>query len=99
VCTFRTTLFGGGGDLSQAHAIAATLLGFMDRHLAGRSFLADDHATIADLACYSYVAHAPEGRISLADYPNVRAWVARVEAMPGFEPMPSTEIPDAGAQP
>lgn len=89
------TIFGGAGSLADAHAIAARLLRFMDGHLADRSFLAADHATIADLACYSYVAHAPEGRISLDDYPSVRAWIARVEALPGFKPMPASAIPEA----
>jgi glutathione S-transferase len=87
------TLWGRPGDLAQAGAIAADLLGFMERHLAGRGFLAAEHATIADLACYSYVAHAPEGRISLEPYPAVRAWIRRVEALPAFKPMPASEIP------
>jgi len=88
------TVFGGTGSLADAHAIAARLLRFMDGHLAGRRFLAAEHATIADLACYSYAAHAPEGRISLDDYPHLRAWIARVEALPGFKPMPASAIPD-----
>jgi glutathione S-transferase len=88
------TLWGGTGDLAVAHAIAARLLDFMDGHLAGRNFLAADHATIADVACYTYVAHAPEGGISLAGYANVQAWITRVEALPGFRPMPVTAIPE-----
>jgi glutathione S-transferase len=65
----------------------------MDAHLSGGGFLAADHATLADLACYSYVAHAPEGRISLDPYPAVRSWIRRVEALPAFKPMPVSEIP------
>ncbi|HEY0986604.1 MAG TPA: glutathione S-transferase [Kofleriaceae bacterium] len=84
------------GDLATAQDIAARLLRFMDGHLADSAFLAAEHPTIADLACYSYIAHAPEGRISLAEYAWVRAWVARVEALPGFKPMPVSEIPEAG---
>jgi glutathione S-transferase len=88
------TLWGGPGDLAVAHAIAAQVLGFMDGHLRSRRFLAAEHATIADLACYTYVAHAPEGRISLDGYPSVRAWIARVEALLGFKPMPASAIPE-----
>ena len=62
----------------------------MDQELANRPFLVGEQATIADVAGYSYIAHAPEGNVSLADYPNVRAWLARIEALPGFVPMPST---------
>jgi glutathione S-transferase len=84
------------GDIATAHDIAARLLRFMDSHLAGRAFLAAEHPTIADLACYSYVAHAPEGRIALDDHGHVRAWIARVEALPGFKAMPGSAIPEAG---
>ncbi|HMG57298.1 MAG TPA: glutathione S-transferase [Kofleriaceae bacterium] len=86
------TVWRGPGSLADAHAIAARVLRFMDDQLASRAFLAGDHATIADLACYAYVAHAPEGRISLADYPHLRGWLARVEAVPGFQPMQRTVI-------
>lgn len=78
-----------------AARIAHRLLHMMDAHLADRSFLVGSHATIADLACYSYIAHAPEGRISLDAYPAVRTWTARVEALPRFMSMPSSPVPAA----
>ena len=59
----------------------------MDAELGRRDWLAGEAATIADVACYAYVALAPEGNVSLQDYPRVRAWLARVEALPGFVPM------------
>jgi glutathione S-transferase len=89
------TLFGAPGDIARCHAIAARLLAFMDAHLADRTWLAADHPTLADIACYSYVAHAPEGRVDLAPYPNVRAWLARVETLPRFKAMPRSPVPTA----
>ncbi|WP_332687033.1 glutathione S-transferase family protein [Bosea sp. (in: a-proteobacteria)] len=80
-------------DPERAQRIAARLLAFMDGHLQGRAFLAADHPTLADLACYSYVAHAPEGGIPLAPYPAVNGWIARVEALPFFKPMRRSPIP------
>ena len=65
----------------------------MDGHLTGRRFLALDQPTLADLACYSYIAHAPEGGITLDEYPQVRAWLAEVEALPHFKPMPDLPVP------
>ena len=62
----------------------------MDQELVSSSYLVDNTPTIADVAAYSYIAHAPEGNVSLADYPHVRAWLARIEALPGFVPMPRT---------
>jgi glutathione S-transferase len=73
--------------LSQA--LAARVLGLMEGELAARDWLAAATPTIADVACYSYVAHAPEGGIALDPYPRVRAWIGRVQALPGFVAMPA----------
>jgi glutathione S-transferase len=81
-------LFGLADDPARAARIAERVLTFMDGHLANRAFLAADHLTLADLACYSYVAHAPDGGVALDPYPAVRAWLARVESQPWFQPMP-----------
>lgn len=70
-------------SISRAH----NLLGVMDAELAARPFLAGGKPTLADIANYSYVAHVPEGNVSLDPYANVRAWLARIEALPGFVPM------------
>lgn len=83
------------GDPVRASEIAHRALAFMEEHLSDRTFLAAPEATIADLACYSYVAHAPEGGIPLDAYPKVRAWLTRVEALPHFKPMPRSPIPAA----
>jgi glutathione S-transferase len=80
--------FNAPGDLAAAQALARELFRFMDAHLAHRSFLARETPTLADLACYAYTAHAPEGGVSLADYPHIRAWLDRVESLPRFKPMP-----------
>lgn len=89
----RNSQWGSPCDRGQAIDTAGRLFAFMDAHLADRAYLAAEHPTIADLACYSYTAHAPEGGISLEPYPAVRAWLLRVEALPGFEPMPRLALP------
>lgn len=86
------TVFGAPLDAAGAIARGHQFLKVLDAELAGRGFLAADHATIADLACYSYVAHAPEGNVALDAYANVRAWLARVEALPRFVPMRRTRV-------
>jgi glutathione S-transferase len=87
------TLWQAPGDPARAAAIAQRLLAFMEAHLEGRSFLAAGHATIADLACYGYLAHAPEGGVALDGYPALRAWLKRVEALPAFVAMPASPLP------
>ena len=81
-------LFGAPFDAREAIATGHKFLGVLDAELAGRTFLAAERATIADLACYPYVAHAPEGHVLLDAYPEVRLWIDRVEALPRFVSMP-----------
>jgi glutathione S-transferase len=85
--------WGDPSDRGAAIHIADRLFRFMEVHLEDRSYLAADHPTIADLACYAYTAHAPEGGISVQPYPALRRWLARVEALPRFEPMPPSPLP------
>ncbi len=87
-------VFGTSHDHSAAVAKAHDLFKLMEAHLEGRNWLATDTITIADVAGYSYVAHAPEGGVDLAPYSNVRAWLARVEAQPGFVGMATSRIPE-----
>ncbi|MCR8933920.1 MULTISPECIES: glutathione S-transferase family protein [unclassified Pseudomonas] len=84
------TVFGAQLNAEEAIARAHNLLKVMDVELGQSAFLAGDEASIPDVSAYSYIAHAPEGNVSLDDYANVRAWLARVEALPGFVGMPRT---------
>ena len=70
------------------------LFGLMDEALAAQPFVAAAHPTIADLALYTYTAHAPEGGLSLEPYSNLRAWIARIEALPRFVGMQRSPLPE-----
>lgn len=83
-------VFGAKVDAERAHALAARLFTLMNDVLAGRAFLLGTEPTIADVALYTYTAHAPEGGVALEPYPHVLAWLARVEALPGFVAMQRT---------
>lgn len=78
-------------DVTEA---ATAFFALVEQHLAALPFLAGDTPTLADLAIYSYTALAPEGRLSLEPYPRVRAWLARIEALPGFVPVRRSALPD-----
>lgn len=58
-------------------------LGQMDRHLERRHWFVMDRLTLADIALYAYTHVAEEGGFNLQPYPNIRAWLARVAAVPG----------------
>jgi glutathione S-transferase len=66
--------------IARAHAI----LGKIEAQLAERPFITGATPTIADVALYSYIASAPEGNVDLQPYGQVRAWLGRIEALPGF---------------
>lgn len=84
------TVFGASFNAEEVIGRAHTLFRMMDAELQTTRFLAGDAPTIADVANYAYIAHAPEGNVSLQEYPDLRAWLARVEALPGFVPMQPT---------
>ena len=86
------TVFGAALDPEFAAETAKKAMTKLEQGLEGRDWLVGDRPTIADVASYSYTAHAPEGNVSLEPYPAVRAWIARFEALPGFEPMPATAV-------
>ena len=86
------TVFGAKYNPEDVIGRAHGLLKVIDAQLAARRFLVGNSATLADIAGYSYISAAPEGNVDLAAYPNVRAWLARVEALPGFVPFQKTPV-------
>lgn len=84
-------------DNPASRAIATQLFGTIDQHLDTNDWLAAEHATLADVAMYSYTAHAPEGGVSLEPFAAVRRWLERVEALPGFVGMARSPVPAAAA--
>lgn len=74
-------------DPKDAMTRAEALFKLMESQLESTPFLVGERATLADVAHYAYVARAPEGLVSLQPYPAIRAWLARIEALPGFVPM------------
>ncbi|TPJ79074.1 glutathione S-transferase family protein [Mesorhizobium sp. B2-6-2] len=62
--------------------------GLVEQHIRGHRFLASDRPTIADIACFPYVALAPDGGVSLDPYPAIRLWSRAVRSLEGFIEMP-----------
>lgn len=79
-------------DLQRANApgkraAGEAALALMDEHLAAREWFVGDAITLADIALYPYTHVAEDGGFTLADYPHVQRWIARVEAVPGWVAM------------
>lgn len=84
-------------DIDAARAAAHRALRILDDHLIqqgfqGRDWLAADHPTIADLACFPYAALSHEGGVERDRYPALERWLRRVAALPGYVELPGTPI-------
>lgn len=88
-----SALFGVKLDVELAQRRSAAILAFMESHLTQHAWLVGGHPTIADVACYPYIALAPDGNIDLQPFPQLLRWMARVEAWPGYIPMHSPAVP------
>jgi glutathione S-transferase len=85
-------LFKAPFNMVEATQCAENLFTNMERVLEKSAYLVGEEPTLADIANYSYVAHAPEGLISLAPYPAIKAWLTRIEQLPGFIPMARNNV-------
>ena len=93
IATLRYWATYGGGLDAQPEAKRAQLAGkqaggeealaLMDAHLGTHEWLAGGAFSIADIALHAYTHVADEGGFTLARYPQVQAWLARVAALPG----------------
>jgi glutathione S-transferase len=85
-------------------ASAIRTLDLLEHELTTRPFLACNRYTIADMSVFAYASRAEEAGLSLAGYPFLRQWTARVESQPGFlatmhayaiDPHSANELPRA----
>jgi glutathione S-transferase len=80
-------------DIDKVRAAAHAAFRVLDDHLTDREidrgdWIVGDNPTIADIACFPYVALGGDGGISLDDYHAIRRWMSRIKAIPGFTIMP-----------
>ena len=59
-----------------------------DRAFANKTWLVGDHPTIADIACFPYVALSPDAGLEHDGFPAIRNWLYAVRSLPGFVTMP-----------
>lgn len=80
-----------GYRLDHAAAVEKTkrLLDIFEARLKNRTWLALDRPTIADIACFPYLALGHEGRAPIGDRTGVLTWIAGIKALPNFIGMPA----------
>ena len=85
----------GEGNLSEVQraqipgkrAAGEAALALMDQQLAASGWFVGNAVTLADIALYPYTQACEDGGFHLTGYPEVLAWISRIEALPGFVPM------------
>ncbi|MDG1169878.1 MAG: glutathione S-transferase family protein [Sulfitobacter sp.] len=75
------------GDIMGWQAGAKAGLARLDAHLGHRDFMLRSGYSIADIALFGYVHVLEEAGLSMAHYPGIARWVARVENTDGFRPL------------
>ena len=80
-------------DVDAARAGAHAAFRVMDDHLAqcefdGDGWLVGSEPSIADIACFPYIALAGDGGISLDHYHAIGRWIMSIKSLPGFITMP-----------
>ncbi|WP_304164514.1 glutathione S-transferase family protein [Phenylobacterium aquaticum] len=70
--------------ISRYQAETRRLYGVLDLQLGREAFVAGDYS-IADIACYPWVAQHEWTEITLADYPNLERWFAELSARPAVQ--------------
>ncbi len=63
----------------------ARLYGVIDKRLADRSFLAGEHYTIADMACYPWIVPHERQQQNLDDFPHLKRWFEGIAARPATQ--------------
>ena len=88
------TLFYNEFDIEECRERAHAQFMILDEHLffqeqLNQSWICDgEKPTIADIACFPYIALSEEGGISRMSYPAIRRWMDRFKRINGFIVMP-----------
>ncbi len=71
--------------LDEHEPVFRGLASILETALAGREWLCADNPTIADIAVAAPMHLHAAQKLPLDDYPNIRGWIARVEALPCWQ--------------
>ena len=56
----------------------------MEEHLTNKTYFVANKISIADISLFAYTQVAHEGGFDLASYPNILAWIKRIQDLPDY---------------
>ena len=72
-------------ELARAESELAPVAAVLEAHLARREWLVGHEVTLADYAIAASLMYVERARVPLAQYPNIVAWRARVQALDAWQ--------------
>jgi len=94
---FRASQNAANGDLSYAVTRFSDevhrLYGVMNLGLHKKEWLAAGEYTIADMICYPWASGYKLRKIDLAEFPNVKRWMEKMEARPAVKKAMEAQLP------
>jgi len=84
--------FGHEGNLDLYQKRGKATLRWIEQHLSNKLWLSTNSPSIADIACYPYIALCEEGDISLKGYPAIHHWFKRIQELDGYISMPGLAL-------
>ncbi|WP_417527992.1 glutathione S-transferase family protein [Marinomonas shanghaiensis] len=78
-------------DIERLQEKAKRFFVLLDQHLCQHKYLALEHLTIADIACFPYSVLANEAGIDISGYKHLITWIERIKSAPNFIGMPGVK--------
>ena len=90
-------MIGQQTDISSKKKSIHQLLRVLEDHLTIQEFMSldwivDQNVTLADLACFPFVALVEDGGVTNYQYPAIQRWMHRIADIPGYNEMPGINI-------
>jgi glutathione S-transferase len=83
---YRKRIVSGSGapdplEIARGEALLRAAALILDRHLAGKQWIAQDRLTLADFAIASPLMHTSVAQLPVAEFENLQAWFGRVQSL------------------